>query len=378
MSIYDLSQALKRYRIPVIVAFLILILGVLYMTFTFDSGKPVFRAGLTYESSVQIAVVPPGTDSLITSSVDTETDLASSAVLFASLLESDEAAKWIGEANGYVLEEPVSTNVDRDATIIQVSVAAPSAEQARAAALSTFAWLNKRLLEPIATADFPSPPTTLAPVILDRQFTSFMNVTLAEGLADAQEEVFVAVEPDDGTAVTLSVAQNAGRTVRTRSLLEPVMTVVVSLLGPNDEVLDTVRLAPPTAPLVVDVVPELDIEFQEDAIRTTRSEEGDTFLTLVPSSIGLIWAEGTPAAPAGQINEIDTDLALLTVEPGFTSTGGRRGPILGISALIVGTVLILTTVIVVDIWRRERDAALAAANPADETVPEAAATLGQV
>ena len=117
MTIYELSQALKRYRVPVIIAFTVLILAVLLMSFTIEDGSPSFRSGLKYESSVQIAVVNRNLDSLTTTDA-TPGELEGNANLYAQLLGSDEAAKWIGEQNGFKLEEAVSTDVERGSTVI--------------------------------------------------------------------------------------------------------------------------------------------------------------------------------------------------------------------------------------------------------------------
>ena len=355
MTIYDLTQAFKRYKTPVLVALGLLIVGVVVMTFTIQDGKPAFRASVTYESSVQIAVVPPGTDSLI-SSENSTANLASAATLYASLLESDEAARWIGDQNGYKLEEAVSTNVERGSTIIVATVTAPTSDQSRSAALSTFDWLNKRLLEPIETANFPTPPTTIPVIVLDGPFTSFINVDVNEDLASAPDDLFMTIETDGNEIVTVPLQPSAGRTIRVRSTLDPFITLVVTLQTASDEPIDSVRVAPPTAPRAVEFVPELSVAISDASFRTTRDDEGNPSADLIPDEIELAWLEGTAAANPEDVETIDVDLALLTTEPGFTTTGGRRGPILAITAMVVGLILILTIVVVADTWRRQRDA----------------------
>lgn len=365
MTIYELSQALKRYWIPSLVAFLLLVMGVMFMTFTLEDGKPRFRSGLTYESGVQIQVVGAGTESLI-SSAPTEADLRGRAVLYASLLSSDEASKWIGEQNGFELESAVNAIVADDSSIIYATVEAPTAALSRAAALSTFDWLNTRLLEPIATADFPEPPAPEPQVILDGPFESFLSVEVADDMDGTPDELFLSVESDRNTPLTFSLQQNAGRTVRADATLDPLMTVVVSLRGADDVVLDSIRLAPPVAPRIVDYVPELGISVSEASIRSVVVEDGVRRFELGTDDITLEWLEGTPSATAETTNAVNVDLIMLTTEPGFLTSGGRRGPILAITAIVIGTLAIIATVIVADTWRTQRDAAVNATDAGEE------------
>jgi len=354
MTIYDLTRALRRYRRSILIAFTLLIVAILVMTFRIQDGKLSFRAGLTYESSVQIAVVAPGMDSLISPSGST--DFAGEASVYASLLGSDEAAKWIGDRNGYTLEAPVDASTERSSPIINTRVEGPTPEQAKAAALSTFDWLAEKLLEPVATADFPSPPTTIPVVYLDSSFTSFTNIDVSADIGSLPDDLFVFVTINESSPIAFPLKQSAGDTIRARAVLDPLSSVVITLSTNSDEVLDTLRLAPGPAPTIVEAVPELGISLTRDSFdRITLEDETRTWV-LVGSEIELVWQEGTIAALPEVVDTVTVDLALLTPDPGFTSTGGRRGPITAIALFIIGSVLILTFVIVADTWRRERDA----------------------
>jgi len=353
MTIYDLSQALKRYWIPVTIAFSVLIFIVFAMTFTIADGKPGFRSGVQYESSVQIAVVNRNLDSLITSDA-TPSELEGNANLYAQLLGSDEAAKWIGDANGFRLDEAVSASVDRDATVISATVIGPTPEQATGAALSTFAWLNRKLLEPVVIADFPSPPTTLPTIDLDGAFTSFLNVGISEDVAPDPEGLFLTVEVDGLPIVALPMTE-AGVT-RVRATLKRIMTVILIVSDSSDQEIDRLRFGPEPAPLQVQVPPELNIALADGALRTVTVDDEQT-LAFAPDNIEAAWSNGL-ASSDPQIEETDEiSLALLTTEPGFTTSGGRRGPILAFVALVVGTLLILAAVIVADTWRTQSAAA---------------------
>lgn len=350
MTIYDLSRALQRYRKPVIIAFAVLFVGVLVMTFTIADGKPAFRSGVQYESSVQIAVVNQNFESLVGTDA-TPAELEGNANLYAQLLGSDEAAKWIGDQNGFRLEEAVSATVDRDATVISATVIGPTPEQATGAALSTFGWLNQKLLEPVVVADFPSPPVILPTIDLDGQFTSFLNVGIDENAAPDPEGLFLTVEIDGLPAVTLPMTETG--VTRVRATLKRIMTVVLTVSNSADEVLDRLRFGPEPAPLQVQVPPELSIVLDDGALRTTTEDDAPA-LELRQENIAAFWSDGliTSVEPIEAADEVS--LALLTTAPGFTTSGGRRGPILAFVALIVGTLLILAAVIVADTWRTQR------------------------
>ncbi|MCL1594644.1 MAG: hypothetical protein M3132_09860 [Actinomycetia bacterium] len=354
MTLFDLGLALKRYRRVIFIAFSLLFVVVILMTFTIRDGKPAFRATLKYDSGVQIAVVAPGTDSLITG---TGGSFAGAANLYASLLGSSEAANWIGDENGFKLESAVDASTERNSSIIVARVTGPTPEQARGAALSTFDWLSKRLLEPIETSDFPSPPTTVPQIVLDGPFSSFTEITIGAGLSAVDDDLFLFVDIGASGSLPLPLKQSAGTTVRTDTTLEPLTTVVLTLTTASDEVLDTIRLAPEPLPRIVDTLPELFIDVPDGSVqRTSLGEEGGTTWTFDSSSISLQWEDGAATVSVTEVATASVDLALLTTEPGFTASGGRRGPILAIAALLVGGVLILTSVIVADTWRRERDA----------------------
>ncbi|MDJ0791803.1 MAG: hypothetical protein QNJ71_07885 [Acidimicrobiia bacterium] len=381
MTIYELSQALKRYRVAVIIAFTVLILAVLLMSFTIEDGSPSFRSGLKYESSVQIAVVNRNLDSLTTTDA-TPGELEGNANLYAQLLGSDEAAKWIGEQNGFKLDEAVSTDVERGSTVITATVIAPTADQARAAALSTFDWLSLKLLEPVTTADFPSPPTTLPTVDLDGQFTSFLNVIVDQNAARNPDGLFLTVEI--GGIPTVTLAMSEAGTTRTRATLQRIMTLVLTLTDSGDQVLDTIRIAPPPGPTQVQVPPELTLVLGERSIRVNSTEDDGITTTFSTNDIETFWSDGfvTVQEQLEATNEVG--LALLTTEPGFLTSGGRRGPILAAAMLVVGTLLILAVVIVADTWRSQREVAVAggagatttgaAPEPATTSVPATAAT----
>ncbi|MGI9641437.1 MAG: hypothetical protein ACR2N9_01500, partial [Acidimicrobiia bacterium] len=67
----------------------------------------------------------------------------------------------------------------------------------------------------------------------------------------------------------------------------------------------------------------------------------------------LLPVEEAAASPTGEV-----DIAVLTAEIGVASVGGRRGPITAVAALLVGSLLILSAVVVAETWRRAKDQAV--------------------
>ncbi len=350
MSVYDLLQAILRYKKIVVTASLVLVVLVGVMTFKYEDGSIGWRASAKYDSSVQIAVVPPGVESLTTAS-DQSSERANAAVLYAALLGTDEAARFVGEANGYKLDEAVRAEADRNAALITASVFGPTPEQAKGAALSTFDYLEQKLQLPLRVADLPTPeePT----FVLDGPFQSAMFLTIDQSLSALPNNLFLEIDPEVDNPTTLPVALTAGQSVAARATLAPVMVFTLTLQD-DERILDIIRVAPPTAQGIVTRLPELELSLGAGSIIAVVVDDEPSWEMDV-SQIRVDWRE--PAGPLAEppVAGEDVQIALLTPEPGFLNVGGRRGPIVLVAALIVGSVLILSAVIVADAWRRERE-----------------------
>jgi hypothetical protein len=369
MSVYDLVRALGRYKWAVLTSFVVLFAVVAAMTFKLEDGKPTWRAAAKYDSSVQIAVIPPGIDSLTTASIRSG-EMYDAAVLYRALLGTDEAALFIGKAAGYRLEEPVRATVDSDAALITAAVYGPTPEQSQAAALATFDYLEQKLQIPLDVADLPEPTETV--VVLDGPFESTLVLTVDDSFSAVDSDLFLIIDSGMDNPTTLPVASTAGQTFGSRATLAPVMALTLTLQNDEQGVLDTVRVAPPAPEATVARAPELELRLLEGAIVETGADPDgeDPPWELDSSRVSVSWREPDASiidqAPiAGQ----DVQIALLTPEPGWLSVGGRRGPIALVAALIVGTVLILSAIIITDAWRRERERGLDAAE--DDSVVEA-------
>ena len=90
MTIFDLTQALRRYRRQLVLALALLFFLVLVLSFKFEDGKPTWRAGPSYKASVQIAVLPKDADSLAVTDLGPG-DFSVIAALYAEMLTSAEA-----------------------------------------------------------------------------------------------------------------------------------------------------------------------------------------------------------------------------------------------------------------------------------------------
>ena len=140
MTIYQLTQAVLRRKRFVAIAGLLVLLLAMAAGFKIDGGL-AWRSGQKWEASVQIAVVTPGNDSL--ANAETRTDFRNAAALYAGLLQSNEAAAAIGEANGFELDDPVTAELADDSSLITATLIAPTEEQAGAGALSIFDYLSE-------------------------------------------------------------------------------------------------------------------------------------------------------------------------------------------------------------------------------------------
>lgn len=374
MTIYDLTEAIKRHSRLLIIGFSLLVFVILLAVFTIKDGSIAWRSSPTYEASIQIAVVSPDTTSLTT--VNTSNDaLRQAAALYSTLLKTDEAAVAVGTATGYKLTDPISASVDDRAAVITVTVVGPTPDLAVGGAEEAFSWLVERLREPLLTADttgsVAQAPDT--PLVLSGPFDSSTVIAFDEALGSVNSNLFLQVTNDLELPTTLPVASNAGEAVITRSTLSPTVSLLFKLQDSDDVVQDTLRISPPQLPRVVDAVPILTVALNEGAIIRDRSDDGDGTWSLVGSQIELTWTERAVASDADDQSgtAIEVEIVALTAELGVVPIGGRRGPITAVGAFLVGALLLLSLVIVADGWSRARDTALEGSAAPDAALPSA-------
>lgn len=357
MTIYDLTEALKRHRVFLIVSFTLLIVIVFAATFTIKDGSLTWRASPSYEATIKIAVIEPDATSL-TRTETGSADLESAAAVYAALIETDEAAIAIGTASGFELDDPIDATVDQQAPVISATVVGPTPEAAIEGAKNVFTWLADKLQEPLVTGQLTPPTTTQPPLVdLTTEFESSMSIEFESGPSAVTDTLFLEVDNSRDNPTTLPYTGSAGTVYTTKATLGPTVSLVFTLLSDSNDTLDTVRVAAASPPEIATVEPILVIQIDNTAVQRASDEDGEPTWALDADDISTEWRQGVilPVETVEASNTGEVDIAVLTAEFGVASVGGRRGPITLVAALLVGTLLILSIVIVAETWRRARD-----------------------
>ncbi len=352
MTIYELTQAIVRYRQAVFISLGAVFVLVLVASFTIADGGIGWRGGSKYESTFEISVIAPGTSSL--SNPDPTGNLASAANEFAQLLGSAEAAEVVGEMTGYELDEPMTASSASGSTLITGAVIGPSPELAKAASVNAFTWLARKIQLPLDAQPVVPPTVPAAPsVSLESDFPSSLTVQVDETLADVSPDLFVLVDSGATQVAAVPVAERSGDVLTTAVTLGPGGSLLLRLEVSDGTLLDTLRLAPGRLPLIAEAYPTLTITLGPDAVARTATADGTTW-AINESAISIEWVDGKPIVdPDGEVTSTrQLQVALLTEVPTALQIGGRRGPLMGFTVLVVGLIGILAGVIVTDSWRR--------------------------
>lgn len=354
LTLYQLTQAIVRRRRFVIIAGASVLLLALSASFKIDDGL-AWRSGEKWEAGVQIAVVSPGNDSL--ANAESRSDYIQAAALYAGLLQSNEATTAIGEANGFELEEPVAAEVADDSSLITATLIAPTAEQARAAALSIFDYLTDQLSKPLI-ASGRSTATSVPTIELEGSFESELTLSLNPDLSGVSDQLFIRTDSEVGSSLVIPVARSAGQDITVETTLAPVMSLVVTLEDATGAQLDSIRLAPPSVDGHSAYYPTLIVTLDAGSITETTDEEGEETWAIDQSDVDVTWGPGATVGSEEASSLIPVDIALVTTDPAPAVIGGRRGPILLGVVILLGAILILTAVVVAESWNRERQASL--------------------
>ena len=379
MTLYDLGQAIFRYRRFLFIGLGVLLIVVLALALDFGDGTLQWRGSAKYESGYQISVVAPGTVSL--SEPETGDNLDSAASAYADLLSSGEAAQAVGDMTGYRLGEPIVAIVSDDAPIISATVIGPTYDDAVAAALNSFEWLAQKIRQPLNA----KPPVVIDPFVpdvrLDEPFTTSMTVDVDESLFSVDNDLFVIIrggfESGPRQTIVVPVADRAGTSVLGAVAVDPNGSILMNLERADATPYGQLRLVPDPLPDSAKAYPSIEIGLGPAAVDSIVVEDEDTgeatrIWRLNPAAITTQWLPGTPASAAIETTTEQFQIALLTDSPVALQIGGRRGPLLGFAVLIVGLIGLLAAVIIADTWRRDRAMSTASIPAASEKAPQPA------
>ncbi len=357
-----------RYKRQILAGLGLLMVFVLVLTFSFEDGGVVWRGGLKYQSGFQISVVPPGTASL--SEPEDGGNLSGTAAQYADLLRTGEAAIGIGEMSGYVLNETVNANTARNSSVISGTVIGPTPDLAMTASQNAFVWLAQKVQQPLEA--LPQVSTTVPPtpiVDLASTFPLIFSVVIDDSLASVSPDLFVLVDTGQNQSAAVPVVQRAGGSVDAATTFEAGGSLLLNLEASDGTPYDVLRLAPGPLPRTAPAYPSLNVHLGPGALKEVEvdvevdvadGEAGDeTLIELVwvfdAAAISTEWVDGTPEVLPVAEETRQLQVAMLTDVPTAEQIGVRRGPLMGFAVLVIGLILLLTSVIVADTWRRDRD-----------------------
>lgn len=370
MNVFEFGQALRRRSRFLLVAFVVLIIGTLLLTFTFKDGDLTWRLGSRWQATTLIAVLPVGVTSLAATDLGPG-DLGEPAALYAELLQTAEVSDYILNEHGIrMVDAPIVFPSD-GAPTVRFTVTTDSEEDAVTASLAAFDWLEEQLVTDVSLANIPVPVVETPPLELSGPFESSLVIRAAGNLADADPSLFLLIDTGLSPLIAVPVSRIAGEPWVIDTSLSTGMSVLLTLEQPSSEDTNFVRLTPPPAPTVVNRLPVLNLDLGANAIANTEAGP-----ILDRSAIGMTWTEGEPIAVEEEELTRNVTVALLTPEPVPSPVGQRRGPIISGAVLIVGSLLILSIALILDAWAQERHAALAVVKDQDTGERLATGTAG--
>ncbi len=350
MTLFELTRALARRKRFVIVASLVVVLAAMVATLKLEDGSVSWRSGQKWEAEVQIAVVSPGNDSL--TNAETRTERIGSAILYSRVLETGEAAEWVGSRNGFEPTERITSTVQAGSSLISAKVIGPSEAQTAGAARSIFEYLTLKLEEPLSLPDRVT-ATTIPITEISGPFESEMTLTLAAGLEGVADTLFIRASTEIGSDLTLPVVGFSGQSVTIGATLRPVTTLLLTLQESGGAQLDTMLLAADPVGGIVAFYPALVVALDESAIVSDDSGEERTW-RLNAAGITTSWVPGGSVGAIGGPSVVPVEVALITPDPVAEPIGGRAGPIVLGGFLFLGVIMILTVAIVGETWSRQR------------------------
>lgn len=388
VTIYELTQAMRRYRRLIFIGLGVLVAFVLVISFTFEDGGIAWRGGQKWEAGFQISVVTPGEESL--SQPEDSGNLSGTAAVYADLLTTGEAAEAVGEMSGYKLGEAINAGTPRASSVISGTVIGPSEELAIVASQNSFVWLSQKIQQPLDALPAVATTTTVPPsVSLEGPFVSTLSVEVDASLAEVPPDLFVLIDAGQNQPVAIPVAERANNTVEAGAVLEAGGSLQMRIETSDGTPLDSLRLAPGPLPTSAAAYPTLTLTLGPGALHEVEvevpppadgsgGEEPITQLVWVfdSAAISTKWLEGTPEPAVPDAEGTQLQIAMLTEVPTAQQIGGRKGPLIGFAVFVIGLIMILTSVIIIDSWRRDRDSREVSAVRIDPLASGGAASSG--
>jgi hypothetical protein len=360
MDIYEFTQALWRRKWLLLSGVVLLIAFVSVISIDFTDGISL-RSNLSYEASVQMAVVPEEFESL-TQDVGGNS-LAGPAGMFASLLASPQAALEIEQQLGTPVLglEVSSTGRDR---FIAVSALSDSPEGAVAAALASFRWLEQRLSKPVALAEVlrePPPPT---PSLLDSEgrMRTVVRLELDHALSNEAEGLWLVAGTDSNEQLVFKLSDAADeRFAAASTLVTPGEAFSLTLEDDAGRILDEEVVDLPGLPPGANASYELIVGINRGFVRGLTDDP-----RIDPGSVKLHWVPGVTLTDQTVVEGFpEVTVLLLTDSPIPASIGGRRTPLLIVAFLTAGIVALIVLAVTVDSWIQERRKRMAIASDAE-------------
>ena len=365
MDLYEFTEILRRQKVLFIGGILLLVSLIAFLSFEYDGGFR-FRFGSRYESSIQMAVVPAGFDSL-GNTLPNVAAMAGTTSLYATLLNLPETADEISAESGTQLLDVLEVTTSGRDGFIGVTATAADEEGAIDAALYSFNWLENRISAPpsIVGVDRSEPEDVVAPLLDETgQFMGIVRLEASPAFADSAIGLWVSLSTAD-SPITVSLADAAVGASEFAAQLEPNSNMVIALEDVFGNELDAIEVGVPplpgTGPGAYDLVLRLD---RGILLNPSTSVAGDdTELGSVGSDPELLarhvdvsWQQSASGIAVEDQTPTSSSvgLLLLTEKPTASVTGARRLPVLIAAALVGGLFALIVLAVGVDGWKRAR------------------------
>ena len=360
MDIYDVIESLRRQRVLVVAGLTLLFLLIAAAMFTISDGNVRPRFAARYEATTQLVVVLQGVEELTNPDL-TSADFGAVAGVYADLMSSERAQQEIVERSESRVDSFV-VSTSGNSPVITVDVESPSAEEATKAAVAAFGWLEERLRGGGTVAVVTTTPE-LAVEPIDGSTRTQIVVRSEPTFVDVDTTIWLAISTPDGIEMATPLYALQSDLVF-QSELEPRQPITITVGPEVGQPDDTARILAPARDQ--EQRTPLEVLLRRGAIVFDR--EG------VPSiNAAAITTRWEPPTAEPKIQPVT--VMLLDDEPVPILIGQRRGPIIGVGALVAGVLALLVLALMRDTWqtRQQAERATMAIVPEPTPIPIAEA-----